>query len=121
MRKKIWSSATADRKIREFVFKRDGYKCVFCKRSREQGWKIEPSHYWGRADSALRYELDNIDTLCAKCHMDHEPNKQGFYREWKIKQLGIVRYEEMERIHYQESIPRREAIIRCMEFLTTKT
>ena len=48
--------------------------------------------------------------------MRHEGNKQGLYREMKLRQLGKKEYEALERLA-RSICPRRNAIIRCMAFL----
>jgi 5-methylcytosine-specific restriction endonuclease McrA len=82
-----------DQKFSELIRKRDG-KCVFCGKS--EG-KLECSHFWGRGNKATRFDPLNSDTLCFHCHMVNEGNKQGFYRTWKIEQLGLEEYERLER------------------------
>ena len=42
------------------------------------------SHFWGRGNSATRYDPENCDGVCGGCHMRHEGTKQGLYRELKI-------------------------------------
>jgi hypothetical protein len=75
-------------------------KCVFCGKTAEQT-KLECSHFWGRADKSNRFNPENADTLCFYCHLTNEGNKQGFYRNWKLKQLGKKKYDEMEKVHNQ--------------------
>ncbi len=82
---------------------RDG-RCVFC--GRVEG-KLECSHFWGRGNKRTRFDPLNCDTLCFQCHSKNEGNKQGFYRTWKMKQLGLTEYDALERrarsiFHYGE-------------------
>lgn len=84
------------------VRERDGNKCVFCGRTSDQ-YSIQNSHYWGRGDKQHRFDPLNCDALCFTCHNTHEGNKQGVYRDFKIKQLGKKKYQEMERNHYKSS------------------
>lgn len=72
---------------------RDG-RCVFCGK---QDGKLECSHFWGRGNKATRFDPLNADTLCFYCHAKNEGNKQGFYRTWKINQLGKRGYDALER------------------------
>jgi hypothetical protein len=58
---------------------------------------IQNSHFWGRGNKSVRYDFENCDSLCAQCHMKHEGNKQGFYRDFKMKQLGKKGYVELEK------------------------
>lgn len=85
----------------KMIRERDKHKCVFCGKSKEQGYTLQNSHFWGRGDKSNRFNPLNCDTLCFNCHMNNEGNKQGFYRTWKIKQLGKKKYDEMEKVHNQ--------------------
>ena len=85
------------------IRERDGEKCQFCPKTALQGWRMTNSHFWGRADKIHRFDPKNCDTLCFTCHTNNEGNKQGFYREWKLKQLGKKVYEQMEKDHYQKT------------------
>ena len=68
----------------KLIRERDG-KCVFC--GKVTG-RLQNSHFWGRGNKATRFHPLNCDLLCFLCHVQNEANKQGFYREWKIRQLG---------------------------------
>ncbi len=83
------------------VRERDNYTCVFCKKKKDDGYVMQNSHFWGRGDKSNRFNPINCDTLCFSCHTQNEGNKQGFYRDFKIKQLGKKVYDEMEKVHYQ--------------------
>lgn len=113
---KVWSSGYADTKIKEYIFQRDDYACIFC--GRKKGDIIlDPSHFWGRKISATRYLPENLDAVCRGCHFRVEHAKQGEYREFKIKQLGFKRYKTLEGLYYRGNVSRRNAIIHLMEFL----
>lgn len=48
---------------------RDGYKCLWCGRTKEAGWQIQASHIKGEgAYPNLSYNPRNIKALCAVCH-----------------------------------------------------
>lgn len=85
----------------KMIRERDG-KCVFCGKKPDEG-KLENSHFWGRGDKINRFNPKNCDTLCFYCHFMNEGNKQGFYRTWKLAQLGEETYKEMEDNHYQKT------------------
>ena len=110
-KEKTWSSHKADIEFSKWIRERDK-KCFFCYNMASQN-----SHFWGRSKSATRYEPDNCDGICGGCHMKHESNKQGLYREMKIKQLGQKRYNELRTIYYQSKMTRLEAIKYCMNLL----
>ena len=105
----------ADKLFSVFIRDRDG-KCVRCGRAEQ----LQNSHFWGRGNSAVRYDPDNCDTLCYACHYGNaqgwEYNKQGAYREFKIKQLGMKKYKELE-ARANSVMPRTQAIKECMELL----
>jgi len=114
--KKVWSTGYADSKIKEYIFERDKNACVLC--GRKKGDIIlDPSHFWGRYKSSTRFRPDNLDAVCRGCHFRIEHAKQGEYREFKIKQMGMERYKELEKIYYQSKMSRRDAIIELMDFL----
>jgi len=107
----IWTSKKADLEFSHWVRDRDGGKCYFCGKQGRQN-----SHFWGRGNSATRYDPLNCDYACGGCHMRVEGNKQGLYREMKLKQLGKKGYDELEK-RARSTYPRRNAIIRCMVLL----
>jgi hypothetical protein len=86
----------------KMIRERDGNKCIFCGRTSEQ-YSIQNSHYWGRGDKVHRFDPKNCDALCFICHNTHEGNKQGEYREFKLKQLGERLYNKMQQDHYQKT------------------
>lgn len=113
---KVWSVGYADKKIADHIKKRDNYTCVLCgKRAPE--YIIDPSHYWGRYVMSTRFLPENLDAICRGCHFKIENAKQGMYREFKIKQLGKKKYEELQKTYYQSKLTKREAIINLMNFL----
>lgn len=101
--------------FRFWIYERDG-KCVLCGR-RPPEVTLTNSHYWGRYASSTRYDPENCDALCFRCHFEVENAKQGKYREWKIKQLGPTRYKALEKRYYQGKTKREDAIKKLMEWL----
>ena len=114
---KVWSSALADTKFSISIRQRDG-KCVLCGRKPPEV-VLTCSHYWGRYVSATRYDFENCDAFCYRCHFEVENAKQGKYRTFKIKQLGEVKYKALEKRYYQGKMTRREAIKELQEKLYT--
>ncbi len=116
---KIWSMKTADDEFSLFIRERDGWKCVRCGRQFEVGERgLTDSHFWGRAHKGTRYDPLNNDAICwFPCHAFHwEKEKQGEYRDFKLKQLGEVEYAAMER-RARNTYPLSDAIIGCMLLL----
>jgi hypothetical protein len=110
----LWTSTKADQLFSKWVRERDE-TCFFCPNKATQN-----SHFWGRANSATRYDPENCDGVCGGCHMRHEGNKQGLYREKKIAQLGLKGYEALEK-RGRSIMKRSAAIAACMQLLKDYT
>ena len=56
------------------------------------------SHYWARTYMGTRWEVDNLDGLgWLPCHASiWEHDKNGQYRDYMIKKLGVKGYEKLE-------------------------
>ena len=89
---KLWTTKKADEIFSKHIRERDQWCFFRCGRPSKQC-----SHYWGRANSATRYDDENADGVCGGCHMKHEGQKQGEYRDRKIAQLGMKRYKLLEK------------------------
>ena len=76
---------------------RDGYCCQRCGKFYPDGERfgLHASHFIGRANKAVRYDLENLDTACYGCHQVWETHKATHYRDWKIKQLGEERFKAL--------------------------
>lgn len=82
----------------KMVRERDGWRCQFCLTQYEPPTKsLQCSHFWGRGMKTTRFDPLNCDALCYGCHARHEGNKQGFYEEWKLNQLGRKALADLER------------------------
>ncbi len=114
--KKIWSLQEADRKIKEYVFKRDGYRCVVTGDTEF----LTPSHYYGRGNYAVRFYPDNLITLDLWKHTDWENKemKDTEYKDFMIKFIGKERFKELNRkAHENGAMKKEDAIIELMRFL----
>lgn len=114
-KEKPWTTKKADLEFSHWIRDRDKGKCFFCGKDARQN-----SHFWGRGNSATRYDPLNCDYTCGGCHMDNEGNKQGLYRELKIKQLGEEGYKELEK-RARSIMKREEAIRQCQKLLSHYT
>ncbi len=89
-----------DKAVSDYVRHRDHYTCRRCTKyfpeGRRQG--LHCSHYFGRAAKGTRYEPDNCDALCHGCHTVWAEKDREDYREFKIKQLGEERFDELRRM-----------------------
>lgn len=76
------------------------------------------SHFWPRQHKATRYDPENCDTLCwMPCHKyQWEKEKQGEYRDFMIRKLGVEAYEALER-RARSVMPLKTAIIACMRLV----
>lgn len=99
MGKKI-EIAKLDSMFSKIVKKRDRYRCMLCGQRFTENFPegLECSHYWRRSNKTTRFDLRNADSLCCLCHHLHEGKKKGFYRDWKIKQLGQEGFDDLERL-----------------------
>lgn len=66
-----------------------------CARCHKEAESIQCSHFWGRANESTRFNDENCDAFCFKCHQDLGANP-GDFRDWKFKQLGHRRYIALE-------------------------
>lgn len=78
---------------REKVFERDHNKCVRCGRDGSQ-YQMHPSHVIGRQNKRLRWDINNVKTMCFICHRwwHDNPTESG---EW-FKQKYPERHEYIE-------------------------
>ena len=91
------SKATAiPKKVKMVVWKRDNYRCIFCKKPVE--WNLANSHYIKRSHSGLGIE-ENIMTNCARCHSLFE---ESIYRE-RMKEFA-KNYLMSKYDHWNEDI-----------------
>lgn len=111
---RIWSLDEADKKIREFIFKRDGYKCVV---TGDPDF-LTPSHYHGRGNYAVRFDPDNLITLNLWTHTTWEPKamKETEYKDFMIKFIGTERFNALNE-KAKIDMKKETAIIHCMKFL----
>lgn len=77
---------------------RDKWRCARCRRSfAHSPCRLHCSHFWGRSTKSTRFDGDNCDAVCEKCHPIWESDKHGDYKIWKVAQLGKAGYETLER------------------------
>ncbi len=110
LKKKELTSKKADAIFSKFIRDRDK-TCFFCSNVASQC-----SHFWGRGNSSTRYNPLNCDGICGGCHMRHEGNKQGLYRDKKIEQLGLQGYIELEKLG-RSVMKRSQAIEQLIKYL----
>jgi len=76
--------------------------CVKCNKQYKLGdLGITASHFWNSTKWKTKFVFDNIDCMCWGCHNQIEHNKQGWYMQYKLRQLGQKRYNELEQMAYK--------------------
>jgi hypothetical protein len=82
----------------KWIRERDNWTCQRCKTKYTPPTNaLQCSHFWSRHNKCTRFDPLNCDALCYGCHALWEGNKQGDYRDWKIRQLGKKGYEALEK------------------------
>jgi len=91
-----------DTKFSNYIRKKSNWKCEFCgKVCRINGiWvaKLEASHYIGRRKESVRFDPDNVNSLCFTCHKHlggYHRDENGEYDLWMKKKLGDKRYRAL--------------------------
>lgn len=124
-----WNLNRADGEFSKFIRRRDGKcmnpKCI-CGLNYEGApiAELDCSHYYGRGIWITRFDPDNCIALGRKCHQLWEDDKQGRYREFMIRRLGVKKFRDLQKKvddYKYKSTPHlslNEAIKLCREFLT---
>ena len=92
----------ADKVFSQYIRLRDK-QCVRCGRRGEdtvEGLPIkglQASHYFGRGNECTRFDVENVDCLCAGCHQYWDSNKED-YRDFKIKQEIYLKKLRMQNL-----------------------
>lgn len=82
----------ADHYFSLYVRNRDNWTCQRCKGYFKEGG-LQASHFFGRRMESVRFDLENVDSLCYGCHRYWEKEDREAYREFKVKQLGERGFE----------------------------
>lgn len=98
-------STRTDKEFSRFIKKRDEW-CRRCNIKRSS----DNSHFWGRSNSATRFDPKNCIGLCRPCHTKWEGQKKGDYKQFMIEWLGIEEYKLLE--NRANSIVKRTDAIR---------
>jgi hypothetical protein len=88
-----WNSVkldAADQAFSKYVRTVAGWKCARCGRYAE-GQGLHAAHFHARRKESVRFDLENVDALCANCHR-HFTNNYNEHKEWKLEQLGQEKY-----------------------------
>lgn len=87
----------ADKLFSQIIRKRDKMLCQYnfkCYRGTEGN---QTSHFQKRRKESVRFDLENGDWSCAKCHyfIENDPIGQKTLEDWKLKQLGEKAYKNL--------------------------
>ena len=58
------------------AMRRDNYRCKRCGRGRQDGIPLEVHHRHTLRTGGDAYELDNLVTLCRRCHHEEHPDER---------------------------------------------
>ena len=87
-----------DKLFSAYIKRRDLFQCKRCGTAylpdRARG--LTCSHFWSRRHWNTRFDPENADCLCFGCHVHVESEKHGWYKDFKLKQLGEKRYKNLE-------------------------
>lgn len=87
----------ADVKFSKYIRTRDGWRCVRCSKQYippTQG--LQNSHFWGRGRENTRFDPDNCDALCFRCHQYWGGDGREEYMAYKQAQLGERAYRDLK-------------------------
>jgi len=80
--------------LKKMIFERDGYKCVICGRTANEGYELHVDHILPK-DKGGKASLENGQTLCSICNFrkknynQTESGKKMFIRLWETsKRIG---------------------------------
>jgi len=95
----FWQAKTklrpADTKFSKYLRELRGWKCEKCGIDCSSNHQyLTVSHYHGRRKESVRFDEENCDTLCRRCHLYFEEHKEE-YSLWKIKKLGRKKFDAL--------------------------
>jgi 5-methylcytosine-specific restriction endonuclease McrA len=74
-----------------YLRKKRGYVCEKCARFFPGGKGLTVSHFHGRRKESVRFDEENCDILCIRCHQYFESHKTE-YEAWKLERLGARQF-----------------------------
>lgn len=86
-----------DRLFSSYIKARDKGRCVYNFRCFVGTPGTDCSHFQKRRKETTRYDPDNCDLSCRKCHwfIENDPKGQETLEEWKENQLGAQGYKAL--------------------------
>ena len=84
-----------DEQFARLVKERSSWSCEKCKRPFVRGAQnLHASHFIGRRNKALRYDLDNVHAHCSTCHDEFTKNPFK-HKQWIYEHLGADKFYEL--------------------------
>ncbi len=85
---------TNDKNFSKYIRGRDKGLCQYNFRCYKGTEGTDNSHFQKRRKETVRYDPDNCDLACRRCHffIENDPNGQRVLEEFKRRQLGEKRY-----------------------------
>jgi len=109
----------ADKEFSRAIKYRDNWTCQRCHRQHPIGSSLlQTSHYFGRIKESVRFDIENVDTLCFGCHQYSGSTDREEYRNFKIKQLGQAGFDKLTlRAHLYKKKDRKMELLKAKELL----
>lgn len=122
----------ADIVFSKAIRERDRWSCQCCGRVFPEGsGQLQNSHFFGRRMESTRFDPENCDALCVRCHMIWE-NEKGVtrgvvdgkyvelarpYRQWKMTRLGQAAFDALQvRAHTPTKKDRAMALLKALAY-----
>jgi hypothetical protein len=78
-----------------YIRTRDNWTCQKCGASFSPPTRqLQNSHFWGRGKESTRFDPENCDALCVKCHQWFEEHKTE-YEAWKKDRMGEQAFNKL--------------------------
>lgn len=84
----------ADKLMSQYIKARDKNLCQYNFKCFRGELGSQNSHFQKRRHESVRFDPENCDWVCAKCHyfVETHPDGQKTLEKWKLKQLGEQKY-----------------------------
>ena len=97
-------SETLMKRLRaQACFTRDGHKCLKCGTT----GGLSPSHIYPQGRySKMKWEIDNVKTLCWACHLHFWHGNPLEAREWLHRTLPAERLDKIKKMSQDNNLPK---------------
>lgn len=113
----------ADIAFSKYVRTKANWRCVRCGRPAE-GQGLHAAHFHARRKESVRFDLENVDALCAGCHR-YFTNHYTEHKAWKLQQLGEKKYDllmlrantrgdknrKLEAVYWRQELKKLEGVV----------